>query len=87
VNFTRTRVARALMVGATIAMTVGLAFSGLTAAATAPEPPTAEQVAPDEPANRGAGRTTDHRTGGRSCVTDHRSSSTAGSTDERNHRQ
>ena len=45
-NLTRTRVARILMVGATLGMTIGLASSGLTAAAASnPEPPTAEQAA------------------------------------------
>ena len=50
VNLTRTRAARILMVGATLGMTIGLASSGLTAAAADDlEPPTAEQATPTEP--------------------------------------
>ena len=37
-NLTRTRVARILMVGATLGMTIGLASSGLTAAAAEASP-------------------------------------------------
>ena len=50
-NLTRTRAARILMVGATLGMTIGLASSGLTAAAADDlEPPTAEQVTNTAPA-------------------------------------
>ena len=73
-NLTRTRAARILMVGATLGMTIGLASSGLTAAAADdPEPPTTQQVAPSNPS-------TENRTGSTaadrsSCATrapDHR---------------
>ena len=51
-NLTRTRVARILMVGATLGMTIGLAASGLTAAAAGDtcETPAAEQLANTEQA-------------------------------------
>jgi hypothetical protein len=52
VNLTRTRAARILMIGATLGMTIGLASSGLTAAAAADqEPPTVEPVGNTEPAD------------------------------------
>ena len=66
-NLTRTRVARILIVGATLGMTIGLASSGLTAAAaeppTAPAPPATEPVAETTPpSQRRSGRTCDdHR--------------------------
>ena len=52
-NLTRTRAARIMMVGATLGMTIGLASSGLTAAAADdPEPPpTAEQATGSESAD------------------------------------
>ena len=44
-NLTRTRVARKLLVGATLGLTIGLVSSLTAAAAASPEPPATQQVA------------------------------------------